>query len=192
MPPKTKFTRENIIEKGYQIIREKGWGSLSTRSLAAELGSSPMPIYSSFSSMQELETEIIKKINNRLQEYMTRDITGDPWHDHGIGYVLFAAEERLLFLGINDEHHFAEGRKYGQQIWDHCMQSLADYLPFKGLTEEQIYDVQLKRWMLAHGFAFHACFAPQDSIGLQQIIPHICEGSNAILNGLKLGFKNNN
>jgi len=189
MPPKIKFTKELVIKKGYEIVRKKGWNALSTRALAAELGSSPIPIYSCFNSMQELEPEIIKKIVDILQDYMVREVTGDPWLDHGIGYVLFAAEERLLFLSINDADHFELGRRYGQRIWDDCTNALADYPPFSGLSNEQIYNVQLKRWMFAHGFAFHACFAPKGTVGVEQIILHIREGSNAILEGLKRQFQ---
>jgi len=190
MPPKLRFTRETIIQKGFSIVRRKGWKALSARSLAAELGSSPMPIYSCFNAMQELETEIIKMIIDCLQTYMTRRVTGDPWHDHGIGYVRFADEEPMLFLAINDASHFEESRQYGQRIWDACTRSLTDYPPFQGLSDEQIYNVQLKRWMLAHGFAFHACYAPPGSVGVEKIILHIREGSMAILEGLKhLGSK---
>ncbi len=119
---------------------------------------------------------------------MNRRFTGDLWHDHGIGYVMFAVEERLLFLGINDEVHFVKSREYGQRVWDECTKSLAGCQHFQGLSKQQIYDVQLKRWMLAHGLAFHACFAPAGSICLDTIIVHIRDGSNAIVTGLKEQF----
>lgn len=188
MPPKQKFTRDVIVETGFQLVRVKGWEGLSTRSLAARLGSSPIPIYSCFKSMKALEPEIIRKILDCQQAYMNRRFTDDPWHDHGIGYVLFALEERLLFLGINDEAHFAASREMGQQIWDDCTAALSGYPPFQGLDRNQVYNVQLKRWMLAHGLAFHACFAPRASVGLDQIILHVREGSQAILTGLKPQF----
>lgn len=185
MPPKIKFTREKIIDAGFRIVQKKGWQGLSTRSIAQSLGSSPIPIYSCFKSMADLEPEIIKKIIHLQQEYMNRKFTEDRWHDHGIGYVLFAVEQHSLFLGINDEAHFVKSREYGQRVWDDCNRILADYPHFKGLTAEQIYNVQLKRWMLAHGLAFHACFAPAGTVTLDDIILHIQEGSNAILLGLK-------
>ena len=190
MPPKLKFTREKIIQKGFEIVQRKGWQGLSTRSLAAQLGSSPIPIYSCFKSMANLEPEIIKEIIELQQAYMNREFTGDPWHDHGIGYVWFAVKERLLFLGINDEAHFVRSRDYGQRVWDECTRALCDYPGFRGLSKEQIYNVQLKRWMLAHGLAFHACFAPSGTIRIDTVILHIQEGSNAILQGLKVQFKN--
>ena len=117
-----------------------------------------------------------------------REFTGDPWLDHGIGYVLFAGEEWSLFLGLNDEAHFVIGRQYGQRIWDDCTTALTAYPAFEGLSEEQVFNVQLKRWMLAHGFAFHVCFAPKGTVGLDKIILHISEGSIAILEGLKNQF----
>ena len=107
--------------------------------------------------------------SQHLKAYMARTVTGGPWHDHGIGYVSFAGEELLLFLAINDVSHFEESRQYGQRIWDACTQSLAGYPPFQGLSAEQIYNVQLKWWMwLAHGFAFHAFYAPPGSVGIDK------------------------
>ena len=90
MPPKFKFTKYQIIESALNIVRKGGWEALTTRSLAVELGSSARPIYSFFSSMAELEEEISKKGVDLLYKYMIQKRTGDPWHDHGIGYVMFA------------------------------------------------------------------------------------------------------
>ena len=187
MPPNKKYTREQIVDTGFEIVRETGWKGLSTRSLAARLGSSPIPIYSCFSSIKNLETEIIKKVIECQQSYMNRRYTADLWHDHGIGYVLFAVEQRQLFLSINDESHFVIAREYGQHIWDACNRALSGYPYFKDLSADQIYDVQLKRWMLAHGLAFHACFAP--SINMDNVKAHIREGSQAILDGLKQQYR---
>ena len=118
MPPRPQFTRDRIIDTGFDLVREKGWAALSTRAIANRLGSSPIPIYSCFSSIKDLEPEILDRTLLCQQACMNRRFTEDLWHDHGIGYVLFAVEERQLFLGINDEAHFTAARQKGQEIWE--------------------------------------------------------------------------
>jgi AcrR family transcriptional regulator len=116
MPPKFKFTKEEMVDAAFKIVRRKGWGALSTRSLAGQLGSSSRPIYSFFHSITELEEEIVRKAVDLLYKYMVRKRTGDPWIDHGIGYVMFAHKEKHLFRAVNDENHIAFFKKYGDVI----------------------------------------------------------------------------
>ena len=85
---------------------------------------------------------------------MIRERTGDPWHDHGIGYVMFAQKEKLLFRGLNDEKHITYFKEYGEILWANCSDALTDYPPFADLSDEQIYAVQLYRWLMEHGLAF--------------------------------------
>jgi len=187
MPPKFKFTREEMIDAAFALVRKKGWSALSTRSLAETLGSSARPIYSHFKSMDELEEEVAKKGVGLLYDYMIRQRTGDPWHDHGIGYVKFAQKESCLFLGLNDEKHIHHYKAYGEVIWNTLTESLSDYPPFAGLSEEQIYQAQLMRWLMAHGLAFQvANHSPEVWAG--KITATMQQGSIAILEGLRKQF----
>ena len=142
MPPKFKFTKEKIVESALKIVRRKGWGALSMRSLAGELGSSSRPIYSFFSSIMELEEEIVKK----------------------------AVE--LLY-------------KYGDLIWNTLTSSLSDYPAFQGLSEEQIYKIQVTRWLLARRLAFQASNPPLGTWDIKTISSVMQEGSLAILDGIR-------
>ena len=188
MPPKFKFTREEIVDSAFKIVRRKGCGALSTRSLAGELGSSSRPIYSFFSSITELEEEIVKEAVDLLYKYMIRRRTGDPWLDHGIGYVMFALKEKHLFRAVNDEKHIRYFKKYGDLIWNTLSNSLSDYPAFQGLSEEQIYKIQGTRWLFAHGLAFQASNPPPRTWDTKMIVRVMQEGSLAILDGLKLQF----
>jgi AcrR family transcriptional regulator len=188
MPPKFKFTKEKIIESAFNIVRQKGWEGLTTRSLAEELGSSARPIYSFFKSMEELEEELVKKAVELLYECMVRERTGDPWIDHGIGYVMFAQEEKHLFRGINNKKNIKYFKKYGDLIWNTLTSSLSDYPAFKGLSEEHIYKIQGTRWLFAHGLAFQVSNPPPETWDTKTIFTVMKEGSLSILNGLKIQF----
>lgn len=188
MPPKFKFTKEQIVAAAFKLVRENGWKALTTRSLALELGSSARPIYSFFNSMVALEEEVSKKGVDLLYQYMVPERTGDPWHDHGIGYVLFAQNEKCLFRSLNDEDHIKYFKTHGEVIWDTLTKFLSDYQPFKGLTDEQIYQVQLTRWLLAHGLAVQVSTHQPGVWDDERVVLIIKQGSTAILEGLKRQF----
>ena len=48
MPPKNKFTRDEIIQAALGIVREDGLAGLTARSLAERLQSTPMVIFGQF------------------------------------------------------------------------------------------------------------------------------------------------
>lgn len=52
MPPKPKFTREEIVAAALQVVRTRGLEALTTREIAAELGTSTRPIFTYFESME--------------------------------------------------------------------------------------------------------------------------------------------
>lgn len=54
MPPKAKFSKEQITEAGLQIVREKGTDSLTARALGEKLGSSSCPVFTVFKNMEEV------------------------------------------------------------------------------------------------------------------------------------------
>jgi len=58
MPRKALFTKEEIIKKSFEIIRQHGPQALTARSLAATLGSSPRPIFTIFNTMDEIRAEV--------------------------------------------------------------------------------------------------------------------------------------
>ncbi len=186
MPPKFKFKKIEIILTAFDIVRTDGWKGLSARSIAKNLGSSTKPIYGYFQSMAQLEEAVVKKAVDLLYDYMIQERTGDPWHDHGIGYALFGLEEKDLFLAVNDKMHIQYYREYGQKIWDTLTSSLSDYPPFQGLTEEQIFKVQFLRWLLAHGLAIQAASQPPGLFDENNITQTMQEGSDAVITGLKI------
>ena len=48
MPPKAKFTKEEIAEQALNIIKEEGAAALTARSLGERLGTSSRPIFTAF------------------------------------------------------------------------------------------------------------------------------------------------
>ena len=59
MPPKAKFTKNEIINAGLEIVRRDGFEALTARALGAELGSSARPIFTVLESKEEVEKAVI-------------------------------------------------------------------------------------------------------------------------------------
>ena len=51
MPPKPKFSREEIVDAALDIVSREVVSALSARELGEKLGSSPRPIFTVFKSM---------------------------------------------------------------------------------------------------------------------------------------------
>ena len=54
MPPKARYTKDEIGNAAYQLIRNEGTDALTARSLATALGTSTAPIFTAFSGLNVL------------------------------------------------------------------------------------------------------------------------------------------
>ena len=69
MPPRVKFSREEIIAAALDIVRRGGMAALTARSLAAELGSSAKPVFGLFENMQEVQDAVVRAANAEYQSF---------------------------------------------------------------------------------------------------------------------------
>jgi AcrR family transcriptional regulator len=153
MANKTKFSENDIMEAAFSVVRKKGMAELSTRSIARQLGCSTMPVYSFFKSKKNLTERIVERAYAVLYDYQTTRRTGDAFLDMGIGYVLFAKEERYLFRCINDQLHVGTLKKYNDQHFVSLIGKLSEYPILKGMTNEQIRRFFMQGWTYSHGLA---------------------------------------
>lgn len=58
MPPKPKFTKEEIISMALKIVSSQGIEALTARQLASKLGTSARPIFTIFNNMEEVQKEV--------------------------------------------------------------------------------------------------------------------------------------
>lgn len=98
MPPKAKFTREEIIQAALDIVRQDGTQALTARALGTKLGSSSRPIFTIFQSMEEVQQEVFDAAKELYNQY-TKECMNQPsaFMSIGIRYIKFAAEEPKLF-----------------------------------------------------------------------------------------------
>ncbi|MCP4719618.1 MAG: WHG domain-containing protein [Desulfobacteraceae bacterium] len=189
MPPKIKFKKDKIIDIAFEYVRQNGWKGLTARYLSEQLNSSTMPVYSCFKSMAHLEEEVVKKAMELFLEYITTPKTEDIWIDHGVGYVMFALEEKFLFRSVFDEAHNHLRQKYSGIIWERTGLDLSSYPPFKKLTDNQTDHLRKGRWVMMHGMAslVNNGGLPIDDV---KKIPDIVKTASKVLfSGIKANFE---
>ena len=107
MPPKAKYTRDEIIAIAYELVREQGVEALTAREVAKRLGTSPSPIFALFRDMEELKAAVKERAEACFGSYMADAERYHPaYKRRGMQWVKFAQEEPLLFrmLFMQDMH----------------------------------------------------------------------------------------
>ncbi|PKM50015.1 MAG: hypothetical protein CVV02_13615 [Firmicutes bacterium HGW-Firmicutes-7] len=95
------YSREQIIDAAFELLRKKGWRAVSTRAIAKELGCSTMPIYSHVHSTDELLQELRIKSRMVLKDFQQRKYTEHVFLNLAFGYVVFARDEKNIFKFIS-------------------------------------------------------------------------------------------
>lgn len=98
MPPKPKFTREEVVETALDIVSKSGIDALTARNLAERLGCSARPIFTLFKNMDEVTSEVTDAAMSRYESYVSKSVKYTPiFKKFGMQMVLFANEEPKLF-----------------------------------------------------------------------------------------------
>lgn len=98
MPPKAKFTKEEIIEAALNIVKTDGFEALTSRELGTRLGSSARPVFTVFKSMEEVQQAVIQSAKTLYKEYVNKGLTAEhPFKGVGTQYILFSLNEPKLF-----------------------------------------------------------------------------------------------
>lgn len=156
MPPKAKFTREEVVEAALKIVMREGIENLTARALAGELGSSARPVFTVFSGMDEVQCEVIKAAHALYNKMVEQGLKENlAFKGVGKAYIRFAIEYPKLFqmlfmrekstvpelnsvLGMIDEN-------YGK-----ILQSIEIGYGFDIETSKEIYR---HLWIYSHGIA---------------------------------------
>ncbi len=98
MPPKAKFTKEEIVDAAFHIVKTDGFEALTSRALGTSLGSSARPIFTVFQSMDEVQQAVIESAKALYKEYVNQGLTWEhPFKGVGTQYILFSIQEPKLF-----------------------------------------------------------------------------------------------
>lgn len=121
MPPKAKYTREEIVQKAFEMTREKGIDAVVARELGKELGTSSSPIFTAFKNMEELQQEVRKAAMKEFESYVKDALNYTPAFKYvGMKMIEFAMKEPKLFQLLYMREHD------GSQTYAMLIQELGD------------------------------------------------------------------
>lgn len=186
MPPLIKFTKEDIIDISYEIVKKEGFESINARRIANELNSSVQPIFHNFSNMEELKKAVYEKIYNTYMDYMKVDENDvRAYKKMGLSYIKFARDYpkffKIIFMQkttLNAEN-FVMTDTAGDNI-------IKTGQKLTRLSFEEQKKFHVKVWIFTHGIA---CLVATNTVKFtDEEIDNLLE--NTVLEMLK-GYKIN-
>ena len=103
MPPKVKFSEQDIVEAALNVVRDRGFDAVTARAVAEKLGTSTRPIFTYFDTMEQLKEKVVGLARECYKYFIERGLE-EPVPFLGVGHqhIRFARTEpeiyRLLFL----------------------------------------------------------------------------------------------
>lgn len=106
MPPKPKYSKEQIIEIALNVVSEKGISALTAKELSIALKTSTSPIFTVFDTMHDVLDAVKAAAMSRFEEYAHKTKGLTPiFKQVGMQMILFAKEEpqlyQLIFMSAN-------------------------------------------------------------------------------------------
>ena len=156
MPPKAKFSKEQIINAALEITRESGFEHITARAIGAKLNSSPRPIFTVFQNMDEVLEETVDAVKSVYNEYVAKRLAETPpFKGVGTYYISFAKNEpeffRLLFMKQNKES--SDLSTILPAIDTNSDKILGSIMQSYGMTRDDSYELYKYLWIFTHGIA---------------------------------------
>lgn len=154
MPPIPKFSKEEILNCAYEIVKKEGFEKLNARKIAKVLGCSVQPIFHNFTSMEELNKEVYNSIYHKYQEYMLKGKENEenPYKQMGLSYIEFASDYpeffKIIFMQKTDKNasDFIMVDSMGNDV-------IKIGQKITGLSYEEQKKFHVKVWIFTHGIA---------------------------------------
>ena len=154
VPPRTKITKEQIVDAAVAIVREKGLGRLNARETAQKLGCSTQPVMYHFATIEDLKKAAWAQADQQHSQYLMNVSPGeDPILGIGLNYIRFAVEEPQLFRFLFQSGYSEENNLPDMIDSEELKPVLAAMQEGSGLDGKQTRQVFLTVALFAHGYA---------------------------------------
>ncbi len=191
MPPKQKFSKQEMIMAALEITRRDGISALTARGLGAELDSSSRPIFTVFQNMDEVQNEIMLAAKALYNQYVAEGIAEpNPFKGVGMAYIQFAINEPKLFhLLFMTENRAAPELTDVLSIIDENSSKILEAVQKEyGLDDTKARKVYQYLWIFTHGIAT-LCATKVCQFGEAEISTMLDDVCRSILQRLKAGEK---
>lgn len=185
MPPKTQFSKQQILDTALEISIKNGISSLTVRKLAGELGCSVAPIYVNFANSKALIEAVMNKIRSISWEYSTRSYTEIGFFNIGIGQILFVKDYPRLFLDLLN--HDPQCLKMSQDQEQDMVDIMEGDKMLQGLSREQNSDLLLKMSIFTLGLST-TMIKNQELLPIEQALSLLEETAHQFVHSYKGNF----
>lgn len=154
MPPKSKVTRDMIVDAALEVAREGGAEAINARTVARKLNCSTQPVMYHFATMEALKRAVYSQADRFHTDYLMRSAGAcDPLLEIGLNYIRFAIEEPRLFRFLFQSGYAKENNLLEMLDSEELIPVLAAMREGTGLDAEKTKEVFLSVALFAHGYA---------------------------------------
>lgn len=152
--PKTKISREMVVEAAFEVARAMGIENVNARTVSEKLGCSTQPVMYCFSRIEELKRAVYEKADGFHTEYlMNIDPTNGVMLSIGLNYIRFAVKEPSLFR-LLFQSDFSAGNSLPDMINSEELVPVLNAMSgAMGMSMEQTKRIFTTIAMFAHGYA---------------------------------------
>ncbi len=156
MPPKPKYTKEEIVAAALGIVSQSGTDALTAKSLGKALNTSATPIFTVFNSMQEVQDEVKNSAMKKFEAYARKTETDMPvFKQVGMQMILFAKEEpqlyQLIFMSQNSEVKSFDGiYSHLGSVADECLTAIERDYELSSTDAKTLFE---HSWIHTYGIA---------------------------------------
>lgn len=155
MPPKAKYTREEIVQIALELVSVKGIEALNARNLGAALGTSTRPVFTAFRNMKELTDEVKDAAMRKFDEYTKNEPNPDTpdFKNIGMQMILFATEQPKLFqlLYMTENEQSVSFDKLHLRLGDTSKKCIDFVMRDYGLTNDEAMLLFRNMWIYTYG-----------------------------------------
>ncbi len=180
MPPKVKITKDDIIQTALDLLRKNGDAAINARSLASALNCSTQPIFSNFSTMEELQKAALAAAYELYLDFLKREVESGKYPQYkafGMAYIRFAKEERELFKLLFMRDRTGEDMSPSLDF----EASVQMIMKANGVSIEKARLMHMESWAFVHGIGtmLATSFLPLEWEIISDMLTDIYQGIRA-------------
>ena len=154
MPPKTRITKDMIIQAAVEVARQSGHENINARTVSEQLHCSTQPVMYHFSTIDAMKRAAYAQVDHLHSEFLMTIPPGqDPALGIGLNYIRFAVEEPRLFRFLFQSGYAEENSLLEMIESEELVPVLAAMQEGTGLRMEKTKQVFLTVALFAHGYA---------------------------------------
>lgn len=154
MPPKTRITREMVLDAAFEIVRECGIEAVNARTVSSRLGCSTQPVMYIFATIDELKRALYEKADWFHSEYLMHIETPEEiMLGIGLNYIRFAIKEPHLFRFLFQSGYATENSLLEMVDSAELAPVIAAMQGVMEMSTEQTKKVFVSIAVFAHGYA---------------------------------------